>query len=382
MFDSFVLAGFDCTVSRNRHGRRIDTPRATEHRRRLHDDYVMVRRLGITAVRDGVPWPEICGQGRWYDWASLDHMIETSRRCGLEVIYDLCHFGYPEHLDVFSGDFVQQFADFSYRCARRIGARSERRCFISPINEPSYFAWAAAHVALFPPYCRERAFDLKVQLVRAIIAATDAIWAAVPDARIVSVDPICRAVAPLSRPDLLAAQDHFNSGPVLEAWDMIAGKLLPELGGSPEHLGILGVNYYWTNQWEIGSEDTPLSEDDVRIWPLSRLVKGLWDRYGVPLLISETGHIGAMRATWVRQLAAEARAMIAAGVPLEGICLYPILGMPSWHDEGHWLPMGLWDVSDGGERVLHAPMLSALSELQMLSSPHHDLAAKPKGVFA
>ena len=32
--------------------------------------------------------------------------------------------------------------------------------------------------------------------------------------------------------------------------DMLAGRLMPELGGSRDWLDIVGINYYWTNQWE------------------------------------------------------------------------------------------------------------------------------------
>ena len=38
-----------------------------------------------------------------------------------------------------------------------------------------------------------------------------------------------------------------------EAWDMIAGRTAPELGGAACYLDIIGVNYYAANHWEMPS---------------------------------------------------------------------------------------------------------------------------------
>jgi hypothetical protein len=39
-------------------------------------------------------------------------------------------------------------------------------------------------------------------------------------------------------------------------------------------------------------------------------------------------------------------------VPVEGICLYPILDRPDWHDPDHWHHSGLWDLQpDAGGRL-------------------------------
>ena len=50
-------------------------------------------------------------------------------------------------------------------------------------------------------------------------------------------------------------------------------------------------------------------------------------------------------------------------VPLRGICLYPILGMPEWHARDQWTRMGLWDLEreqDVLERRACQPMVDAL----------------------
>jgi beta-glucosidase/6-phospho-beta-glucosidase/beta-galactosidase len=150
---------------------------------------------------------------------------------------------------------------------------------------------------------------------------------------------------------------------------MLCGRMLPELGGSREHLDIIGINYYWTNQWEHTRPGIPLRDDDPRRAPLRDLVRGVWERYGGELMISETSHRDEMRPVWLRELAVECEALLAEGVPLQGVCLYPILGMPEWHARSEWSRMGLWDLVEEGEmlrRVACRKSLAAFKEAQRL----------------
>lgn len=361
MLSGFFFAGFECATGYNVHREWIDQIAATGHDVRMHADYQALRQVGLLAARDGVRWP-IVDRGDRFDLSSVVTLIDASQRAGVQVIHDLFHFGYPDGLDPLGPDFAPRFAEYCHvvaRCLRRYG---EPPFWLSPINEPSYFAWAGGEVGRFAPHQNGRGWDLKVALARAAIAGTNALWDELPQARIVSVDALCRVVPPLGDGhDLLSAVADFNDRIVFQCWDLISGRLCPELGGSPRHLGILGVNYYWTNQWEIGRDNAPLVEDDPRLLPLHVLLAQAWQRYGAELLMTETSHVGARRASWVMHIAEQARLAIGAGVPLHGICLYPILGMPEWHARDVWVPMGLWDIEpETGARHLYRPMLEAL----------------------
>jgi hypothetical protein len=229
---------------------------------------------------------------------------------------------------------------------------------------------------------------LKIQLVRAALAGIDGIRTVLPDARMVNVDPICRMVPPADHPEVAAHVDHYNSHVVYESWDMLCGRILPELGGSRQHLDIVGINYYWTNQWEMGKEELALHDFDPRLVPLRTLVRNVWHRYGGELLITETSHVDEKRAGWVNYVAAEAEALIEEGIPLRGVCLYPILGMPEWHEPERWTTMGLWDIVHRQAtlcRELCYPMFEALRLAQRLEVKHwlyrqqaaaHDIAAR------
>ncbi len=382
MFRSFFLGGFESTTARNMRGQWIDQIAATEHDVRVDEDYRLLRETGLLAAREAVRWP-LVDQGGRLDLRSVDPFLAASERHGVDVIWDLFHYGYPEDLDPFSGAFIERFAAYCHAAANYISARTAGTCSFTPVNEPSYFAWAAGSARRFAPYRRDRAPDLKIALARAAIAGAEAIWAAAPGSRIISVDPVCHVVPPAGHEGLHEGAEHFNERVVFESWDMVSGRLLPELGGSRAHLGIIGINYYWTNQWEIGREETPLPADDPRHVSLSQLMERVWRRYGGELLITETSHIGPKRAEWLACVADECSRALEAGVPLRGVCLYPILGMPEWHDRRQWARMGLWDLYPRDGRLVpveYAPMREALREAQRKLDPiDGDLLEAPAG---
>lgn len=365
LFESFYIAGFEGSTGINMHGEWFDQIAATGHDRHAQEDYRRLRQHGFLAARDSIRWPLVDRRGR-LDFSSTQPLIEASNRHQITVIWDLFHYGYPADLDPFSDEFVKRFAEYCHAAARFVRARQDGPYFFTPVNEPSFLAWAGGEVGWFAPHCRGRGPEMKISLVRAAIAGVNAIRAAIPDARIVSVDPLCHVVPPHG-PHPTAHAADFNRRAVFEAWDMIAGRTLPELGGSRAHLDIVGVNYYWTNQWEIGNEQQPLAFDDPRRVPLSKLLRSVWKRYGGDVLVTETAHVDDMRPIWLHSLADTCEELIRTGVPLRGTCLYPILGMPEWHDRSTWTRMGLWDIAVPTlERLIYEPMRDALAYAQRL----------------
>src|SRR5690349_17196292 len=368
LFPSFFLAGFECATPINRQGRRIDPLAATEHDRRALEDYQALQRVGIHAVREGVRWNLIDRQGARasrsrYDFRPLRPFVEAALETGMTVIWDLFHYGYPDGLDPFSEDFIRRFVDYCDAVARYVDRHVDGAPFYTPINEISYFAWAAGDAGVFAPHAHGRSFELKLNMVRAALAGIEAIRAVNPRARIVNADPICKVVAPYDRPDL---EDHarwYSDQVVYETWDMLAGRQFPELGGSRNHLDIVGVNYYWTNQWEHQRPGCYLCPGDSRLTMFSDLLCDVANRYGGDLLITETAHVGPLRAPWLRYVTEEARIALRRGVRLHGVCLYPVLGMPEWHEPEVTVPLGLWDLVPGEtglERVPDEALLGVL----------------------
>jgi len=369
LFKSFWMGGFESACHINADGVRLDMLAATQHDRFVAEDYRALTTMRIETARDTVRWHRVEVGPDTFDFSSVDPYIAAANDAGVEVVWDLMHYGWPESLDVLSPQFVDRFTAFCRATAEHLRTRVDGGRFYTPINELSFFAWAAAEVGWFFPYEKHRGAELKRQLVRAWIAAVDVIREIDPDARIVSVEPLIHTVPPRGSSDRTASDAQNDSQ--WEAWDMIAGRVAPELGGGERYLDILGVNFYHDNQWEVpGGEKIHwhVEPRDSRWVPFNRLLQGAYERYQRPIIVGETSHVGSGRAAWIRELTDEVIIAVEAGVPLEGICLYPIVDRFEWNDPTHWHNSGLWDFSnDEGvfRRVLNGEYAAELTRSQL-----------------
>jgi hypothetical protein len=157
-----------------------------------------------------------------------------------------------------------------------------------------------------------------------------------------------------------AAAEHQRSQ--LDGWDMLGGRLSPELGGSPQYLDIVGANYYVHNQWVFQGKF--IESTDPRYRPLHDILYEVYRRYRRPIFISETGIEDDRRPAWLRYVCDEVVQALQRGVPVEGICLYPIVNYPGWEDERR-CHTGLWDYCDDcGHRELYQPLAEELARQQ------------------
>ena len=155
-------------------------------------------------------------------FSSLAPMVAAANREGIHVIWSLCHYGWPDDIDIWSPTFVQRFANYCRATATFMAEHSAIPPIYSPINEISYLAWMAGEQGMMYPFGKGRGHELKQQLIRAVIAGCDAIWSVTPAAQIVHVDPLIHIVPPLRRPDLIDDVRARREGQ-FEAWDMLAG---------------------------------------------------------------------------------------------------------------------------------------------------------------
>jgi mannose-6-phosphate isomerase-like protein (cupin superfamily) len=388
LFPSFFLGGFECADHRTPEGHRLDVVAATQHDVLAREDYALCRAAGLRAVREAARWP-VVDRGGALDLGGVRRLARLGREAGLVQVWDLLHYGYPDDLDPLAdaAAFVARFAAYAGAVAAAVRAETgaDRPLYFTAVNEPSYCAWAGGEVAYLAPFGRGRGPAYKRVLVRAALAATEAVWAVDRGARPVSVDPLVRVHAPAGRPDLRPAAARFNREAVYEAFDLLAGRREPELGGSRAHLGVVGLNYYAGNQWTLPTPEAPsraLAWDDPARVPLADLLAEAEARYGGPLLLAETGAAGEARPAWLAHLTGEVRRALARGVDLRGVCWYPAVTSPDWEDPTAFFEGGLFDVAprpDGRlERVLARPVAAALRAAQAALDPANAPAAPPE----
>lgn len=109
-----------------------------------------------------------------------------------------------------------------------------------------------------------------------------------------------------------------------------------------------------------------LPPDDDRIKPLCDLLRIVWERYKLPIIIGETSGMNEGREDWLRDVMHESLAAVNEGINLHGVCLFPAVDMPDWHT-GEWLHNGLCDVVpewDVLKRVTCEPYVAELRRWQ------------------
>ena len=389
LFNSFWMAGFEAYDHINRHGQALTLNTLTQHGAQAAADYARLAPLQIHTVRESVGWRLSECDGR-FDFSHLAPRARAAAANGVQVIWTLMHYGWPQELNILSEDFVRHFSRYAGAAARYLSRYSGEDPMYAPIHEISYLSWALCEGPMTPPggALRGRGTEVKCQLVRAAIAACDAIRAVDPRARFLHADPLVHIVAPVDRPDLneaAAAQREQQ----FEVWDMLCGRTQSGLGGAPRYLDIIGLDYFPGNQWELATgRALPWHTRDPRRAALADLLAAVHRRYDRPLLIAETGHTGVERGRWVRDVATEVRAARERGVAVEGVCLYSVLDRPDWNNTSQWLGSGLWSVEPGANgtarRVLNHGYASdlRLAQASLMDTSRIGTVVRQPGVSA
>jgi len=369
IFPTFFFSGFECSTFVWKDQGRRNLVVETQHDKYATYDYEILRDLGIAVAREGIPWPMVDKDGE-YDFSSIDPMIDAMNNAKVIPIWDLCHYGFPEGLDPFSEQFTERFVAYCRAVAEYVVPRVHGPHFFTPINEITFFSFIGGEWGWVAPYGKDRKQRerLREALCKAAIAGVKAIREVEPEARMVHIDPLVHIVAPRDRPDLVEAAEHETFVDTFRAWDIICGKEMPELGGTPEILDIVGANNYSFGQMEYREEGphAALEPDDDRIKPLYDLLFRVWERYRRPMIIGETSGLGKGRVDWLRDVMEESLAAVDAGMELHGVCLFPGVDMPDWHT-GKWLNNGICDmVEEQGDlrRVPHEPYVEELRRWQ------------------
>ena len=368
VFRSFFLGGFECSTHRLPSGKRLDLITATAHDRHAAADYMRLCARGILTVREGLRWHLIERAPYRYDFGSVLPLVRASHDAGMQVLWDLCHFGWPDDLEVFSPEFVRRFERLARAFASLLTSETDATPFIVPLNEISFLAWASGEVGCFYPFERGRGDELKAQFVKAAIAGCEAVWDVAPRARVCQLDPVFNVVPDPERPHERAAAEAQRQSQ-FQAWDMLTGRSEPHLGGSDKYLDLIGVNYYPWNQWLYAGPETGgprVHESHPGYRPFREMLREVYERYRRPLFVGETGAEGDERLGWLSHIGDEVRAAHAAGIPVEGICLYPVVNFPGWDNDRH-CHNGLWDYADEfGEREIYEPLACELRRQKYL----------------
>jgi hypothetical protein len=188
---------------------------------------------------------------------------------------------------------------------------------------------------------------------------------------IMATEPVVNIVPPANAAGHEMAAAAQANEDQFQATDILTGRMCPELGGKPEYLDILGLNYYYNNQWEIGYRHllpwANIPFDD-RWLPPGDILLNAYNRYECPFILSETSHPGEHRPNWITGIGRCCVDLLNSGLPFWGVCLYPVIDRPDWDDLTIWHHSGLWDEEMDGDgsfkRILNTDYAQALLDAQ------------------
>ncbi len=295
-FAGFWMGGYEGADPANGAGHAFDPAHHGGHLDRLEEDHRRAAQMGLRAVRESIGWRLAEDGDGHIDLGRALRVQASARRHGLQVLWTLVHQGLPQGLGVDDDAIVPRLARFAAEVARVLGrGAGARPPVFTPIHEIGSLA-------------ADGGGAVRRRLVQAALAAMAAIARALPQARFL-------------HPESLA------SGP-WQTWDLLAGRTEPALGGHARWLDVVGVGL----------------PHDLQGRRLHRLLTEVWLRYHRPLLVLDAGAADHDRAARLHEIASELRQAQAAGLPVQGLCLSPLVDHPDAQQPKRWQRGGLWHV--------------------------------------
>jgi beta-glucosidase len=396
--DTFITAPWPKT------GRTLDEYDLTQHYAKWREDIELMRELGISHARYGIPWHRINPTPNTWDWSFADATLGHLLECGIEPIVDLVHYGLPAWIE--NAYLNPAFPDYMAEYARRAAERFRGRVHLwTPLNEPRITAWYCGKLGWWPPFRRGWRGFLEVMLCvcRGIVQTAKAIQSVDDENLIVPVD--ATDLYESSDPSL-GEEVRRRQELVFLALDLVMGRVTPDHslfawllknGVREEELEwfaenkieveIIGINLY-----PLFSQKVLTRSPSVRIrMPyaggeiVARLGTMYSERYDVPVFISETASLGSVRkrSAWLKDSVRSLREAREQGVPIVGYTWWPLFALVTWayrqgeHPPEYYLKqMGLWDLQSDAAGDLRRVRTSLVDEYQALVRSGAEQAGK------
>jgi beta-glucosidase len=304
-------------------------------------------------------------------------VVERMAELGLVCIVDLIHYGTPLWLEnsFLHPDYPKRVADYAAAAADRY---RDLLHVWTPLNEPAVNAEYCGEKGLWPPYLMGQSGFTAVlaQLAEGICRTQAAIAATQPDASFVHVDAGFRyegADAPMPLDVLLRRRflaldlvtGRVDRTHPLAGW--LAGNGFPEerlawLGDHAVRPDVVGVNYYpafTTVRYDAAGQAHPVEAGTAGLEDLIRLYD---DRYGLPVMVTETSRAGTVqeRRAWLRDSLACVEALRAQGIPLVGYTWFPFIALVDWLYRESCAPVDDWLMQMGQVDLARIPGGGAL----------------------
>ncbi len=406
-----LWGGMECTVNRV-HNRWLDQMKRSGHLDRS-GDLALLRELGLRKLRYGLHWE------RFHFAGSLDIFaapLAEMERLGIDPIAGLVHHGSgPPGTSLLDDQFGEKLAAYASLLAQRFPSIRS----YTPVNEPQttarfsglYGHWYPHHRSLASYVCA------LVNQLRASVLAMRAIRSVRSDALFIHTEDGGKTWSTPELAEVCAIREQRR-------WlglDLLCGRVdekhplyaFLQAQGLSEHAilwfaenpcppDVIGLNHYLTSDrfldhrtdrypdgfagGDTGQEPfVDIEAVRVRkegIAGAGEILTEAWDRYGIPVAITEA-HLGGpleQQPLWLLGVWNQAKAARAAGVNCVAVTVWALLGSFDWpslvtREDGLYEP-GVFALSGG------APTPTALAKLVRRLAAGEDIATTEQGWWA
>lgn len=113
------MAGFEGADHINSHGQALDMVAASHHDQHVEMDYAQLACWGLRTARESVGW-RLCERDGQFDFSRPCHFAKVARRHGIQVQWNLMHYGTPPDVSLLDDAFCERFALFAREAARHL----------------------------------------------------------------------------------------------------------------------------------------------------------------------------------------------------------------------------------------------------------------------
>jgi dTDP-4-dehydrorhamnose reductase len=375
-------------------GRRRDQLAETGHGDRVEDIDGLIE-LGVSAVRYPVLWG---WRGEPTNWEWAVKRLRRLASAGIQPIVGLLHHGWgPDGIDPLDPEYPKQLAAYAVEVARRF---PEIRTFV-PVNEPLTTARFSGLYGWWDPCARDEATfaRLIVAQCQAIKEAARALRRLDGSIRILVNDDTGETYGTIEVADVV---NFYNTRRWL-TFDLLTGKVDPhhpmwehltvapgletaleDLADDPEYPDLLGVDHYITSDRfldhrtaaypaEIERSRTNERFVDVEVARIPgfevdgfwRSLRQTWDRYGLPMALTEV-HLGGDpddEVAWWLEAWEQAQWAVAEGMDVEAVTSWAAFGGFDWNSllrfRARYYRPGCFDVRSG--EAVQTPLGAAVA---------------------
>jgi beta-glucosidase/6-phospho-beta-glucosidase/beta-galactosidase len=343
-------------------GKRVDEMEKCEHSTRFAEDFALTKEMGIRHLRWGPPLHRTFTSPGQYDWEWTDAALAEMRRLEIEPIMDLCHFGVPDWLGNFQNpDLARYFTEYADACARRYPWIR----YWTPVNEIFVAAMFSGWLGGWNECLRgHSSFVMALRnLCLMNVMAMDAI-AAVCDRPIFIQSESSEYWHP-GHPSLIENARFWNRMRFLP-FDLTYGhevrvsiyEHLLANGFTREdynffmireqrHRRVMGNDYYEWNEHLLRAEDQWIPSGEILGYYV--ITKQYFDRYGLPVMHTETNAVSEKAVTWLWKEWASMIRLRDDHIPIVGFTWFSLTDQIDWdtgltEDAGRVYRVGLYDL--------------------------------------